>query len=559
MVKNKNLFSLFELSFGSSYEASVLFFAVLLMAFVDISSLALVIPALNFFIESQSSCDIGKNDLICYWYDYAEILIPSLFLLLLALKLTLLRKVTNMTFLMGSNLALNIVKSSFYVDLQKSQGISSSTYIGAVTSRVSTATIQTLLPLAQSVANGLVLLAIGGYALTQFPVILMSIIVPIILSYALYANWVRYYLNQRGITINESLSALTKTVAEMFKAQKELRVYGTAENLVQGFWKLDRTFRSAHADNVVFAQFPRYLIETLIILTLLVLISSGVLLNESGSAREADILGAAIIAFRLLPLGQYIFNSWTAVKANKAIIDELITLASSSMLTNRVPRHVVNEIGIDDGVILAPESGKILVEKVSFNLKRGEILYVMGASGSGKSTILDVLLGFRNLSAGRVKGDGKTLDMTREFWFEGFAYVPQKPLFFDDSLRKNITLGREGVSDEDIVKHLNGVGLGEKLQSLPLGLDSVLGEEGKFFSGGEAQRIGIVRALLGNPNFVLLDECTSALDQATESLVLKYLYSELNDSGVAFITHRPQLSYSNSRVLTLVNGSVVIT
>ena len=539
---------LMRLSFSERGQSIFLFGAVVAMAFMDIASLGMVIPALNYFINPVAACDGEFGKFLCFFDEWTSLLIPCIFLGLIFAKLTLLRRVTKLTFLMGSNLALGIIKSSFDNDVKVHIERSSATYIGAVTSRVSTATIQTLLPIVQSSANVLVLFVVLGYAFLQFREILLAITIPIVLFYIGYGLIVKTHLRRRGETINRSLTSLTRVAGEIFRAQKELRVYGTEQETISQFWAVDRTYRSAHADNVVFAQYPRYIVETLIILVLLGLIYSGYLLDSESVENSSNILGVAVIAFRILPLGQYIFNSWTAVKAHQAILSELLSLISDPLDTQRVQVEVNNTIEIRDGVLNKHASGEPLLNKINFELRRGDIVYLMGPSGSGKSTLLELFLGFRKLSQGTLLADGEELDCQKTMWHNGFAYVPQRPLFFDDSLRKNITLGRSNISDDEIIRHLRGVGLSSKMQLLPHGLDSSLGEDGKFFSGGEAQRVGIVRALLGAPTFVFLDECTSALDQAMEEKVLNYVFNELSDSGILFVTHKTQKIRGNSLV-----------
>lgn len=206
------------------------------------------------------------------------------------------------------------------------------------------------------------------------------------------------------------------------------------------------------------------------------------------------------------------------------------------------------------------ENGPQAVRAVNLQIRAGERLACLGRIGSGKSTLLKLLAGLYPPAEGLVRLDGVSLaHIDAEQMRQAIGYLPQESRMFLGTLRENLTLGAPGISDEHVVKVLQGFGLGSLVAAHPLGLDMPVSERGENFSGGIRQALAIVRAVLRAPRFLLLDEPTSAMDMHTERIVMSALAKFAQESHLSYliVTHRPALLDYVDRILVMEGGGLV--
>jgi len=191
------------------------------------------------------------------------------------------------------------------------------------------------------------------------------------------------------------------------------------------------------------------------------------------------------------------------------------------------------------------------LNNISAVFKPGKVNFIMGPSGSGKSTLMFSMLGMQNSYTGSIMVSGKELKLIPvNSHLKRTGYVPQDPMMMNLSVRENILVGRN-FSDEDIMNVLGLVHLTDKILNLPGQLNFLIGERGALLSGGERQRLAIARALLGKPRLLLLDEVTSALDEATELSIFSLLRNIAHDTTIVAISHRTNIIQDGDYVLHL--------
>ncbi len=238
-------------------------------------------------------------------------------------------------------------------------------------------------------------------------------------------------------------------------------------------------------------------------------------------------------------------------------VSKLISSAESAheIWPGRLPPHMGNGCRFED--VSFSHNDKPTLRNVMFHMPAGHITVLQGRSGAGKTTLVDLLIGFHRPSAGRIligKDDLQSIDMTA--WRRRIGYVPQELVLIHDTIRANIALGDHAITDTQIEKAIDKAGLRDFLDSLPGGLDTDVGEYGGKLSGGQRQRISLARALVHEPELLILDEVTSALDPATEADIVANIASLRGQYTILAITHRPEWTKIADRLYDIKDGRV---
>jgi ATP-binding cassette subfamily B protein len=204
-----------------------------------------------------------------------------------------------------------------------------------------------------------------------------------------------------------------------------------------------------------------------------------------------------------------------------------------------------------------PDSARASVDRFSLSVRAGETVALVGASGAGKSTVLNLVIGFLRPTAGRIELDGVDMETLDLRTFRRFvSVVPQETILFEGTIRQNVSYGLEQVTDEAIVAALRDATALEFVEQLPAGLDTVVGERGARLSGGQKQRLAIARAVIRDPRVLILDEATSALDTRSEALIQDALARLMRGRTTFVVAHRLSTIRDADRIVVMDGGQV---
>jgi subfamily B ATP-binding cassette protein MsbA len=217
-----------------------------------------------------------------------------------------------------------------------------------------------------------------------------------------------------------------------------------------------------------------------------------------------------------------------------------------------------NNISLLDVTFSYDKQAGFLIDRLNLNIQKGEKIAFVGASGAGKTTIMDLIAGFYKADGGMVEIDGiPTSNLSKKSRQTLFGMVSQSTFLFNGHIAENLSLGRGQVTDEEIKKALEIAQLSNFVENLPEKLLTNIGDNGIKLSGGQRQRISIARAILKDPPIILLDEATSNLDSASETLIQKAFDQIFQDRTVIVIAHRLSTIQNCDRIVVLENGKIV--
>ena len=345
-----------------------------------------------------------------------------------------------------------------------------------------------------------------------------------------------------------SLRMLQRNLADMFSSGKEIRAYGN-----QAFFQERIRQQAEHAAvnnlHVVFLpQFARIVADQGTVLLFLFIVIA-VELRQGDLTQLLSLLAFYfVLSRRLLPLISQI--SFLAGQMEGSY--ENVKIVDSELNECRVHRELALPVILPDAgmamqmiqLSFSFRGGATILRDVNLCIGEGETIVLYGASGIGKSSLLNLIAGVSQPTTGAVRVDRASI-----------AYVPQEIPLLDDSIRNNLLFGLSGRSDEELMKALEAAKLDEFVSAQPLGLDAGVGDNGALFSGGERQRLGLARAILRGGRLLLLDEATSALDAENEQQVLENLST--SGKAILLVTHRVHTRTFGHRVFRLEEGSLI--
>lgn len=355
-------------------------------------------------------------------------------------------------------------------------------------------------------------------------------------------------VSERGKIENKNIAEYTKWLNQSLGAVKETKILCKENYFLNQFIGAYNNYANSVQYYNVISQMPRFFIEALVTIGLLLLIVYKLMIGEN-VVQIVSLLGVlSLAAFRLMPSANRILNLSTTIRyQTPAFLSLKQDLIDADYLMNNHKNEIntgkiqFNEKIVIEGVeFYYPSNYKTILRKVSFTIPKGNFVGIIGSSGAGKTTFVDILLGLLEPTAGKITVDGVDIFSNIRSWQENLAYVPQSIYLIDGTIKENIALGvAENEIDDDLInKVLYMAELYDFVYSQPDNINTNVGERGVKLSGGQRQRIGIARALYQQPEVLILDEATSALDNETEKSITDTILKLKGEITIIAIAHR---------------------
>ena len=570
----------------------------LIGAVFETMAVSLIVPFMNAVMEPEKTMQKPYVQIICRIFDLHS---PRTFLVVLAVILAALYIVKNVFLLFENNIQYRFVYGNMfamqrqilanfirrpYEDFLSVNSGEVIRIISSDTSQVFTLLTQLLGMFTELVVS--VALVIATFVIA--PTITLCIAV-LLIALMLLINYVlKPILHQAGVNNQKSAAAMNSWLMQSIQGIKELKVQRKEEYFQENYDRAGTIYVSSLRKNYVLSAVPRFMLEAISMGAFFIIVALMIYKGADLNTVVPMLSAVAMAAVRLLPSVNRISGALASISYTEPMLDKLIenlkaisgseeiSLAAGDLKAKTEARteeaegsaisdgnanrpadtgaggtaetgadsvgtafpRLSRAITVEDVVYHYPKSDKNVLEHANLTITPGESVGIVGQSGAGKTTLVDIILGLLRPASGRVAIDGVDIRTDNRAWLAQIGYIPQMIFMLDGTIRDNVAFGEdaEDIDDADVWAALREASMEDFVKSLPDGLDTQLGERGVRISGGQRQRIGIARALYTNPSVLIFDEATSALDNETEAAIMDSINHLHGTKTMIIIAHR---------------------
>ena len=424
-----------------------------------------------------------------------------------------------------------------------------------------------ILAILQLISDGFVSLCVCAFCLSKSGLMTVILAVVLIMLLVIIKKVLKPVMYKAGKDNQDYYSGLFKWISQSVQGIKEVKIFGREKYFVDSYNECGSGYVNAVQKYSLYSNIPKLLIETVCVAVMMVYMIIMIAMGKSSEALISDFATLAAAALVLLPAVNRINNQINSMSYFEPFLmnvsdnlqDDIRDENTDMTFAKNVDKlEIKKDIRFEGITYSYPNSEVKILNKADLTIPIGSSIGIVGTTGAGKSTLVDILLGLLKPSEGVIKADGADIRDNYRGFLKNVGYIPQMIFMLDDTIRNNVAFGipREEQSEERIWAALKEAALDEFVRGLPEGLDTGIGERGIRISGGQRQRIGIARALYSDPEVLILDEATSALDNETESLIMESINRFLGRKTLVIIAHRLQTIEKCDMVFRVGDGQV---
>ena len=555
----------------------ILLLLILVMSLLDMLGVASILP---FIAVLTNPGVVETNDFLFYLYQKSKILNVKntndfLFLLGVSVFLLLIISLTFRAITTYAQIRFTLMRE-YSIGKRLIQGYLSQPYIWflnrhsadisqSILSEVREVINKTIMPIMNILVHGAITIAF--LTLLVFVDFKLAIISGLVLglSYIFIFQIIKKKLSRYGAQRFQANTERFTAINEAFGAVKELKFSRLENFYIDRFKKPAELYAKSQSLESIISHLPRFLIEGIafggMILLILIMMATG-----NNFTKIIPIVAVyAFAGYRLIPALQQVYIAFTQLRFSEKALDsiykDISNLKKNIYLDENLDPITLNKaITIKDLSFSYSNSEKKILKGINLSIPVSSKIGIVGSTGSGKTTLIDIILGLLDSNSGKLLVDDKLITNTNcVSWQKNIGYVPQDIFLIDESIKANIAFGVSptDIKQEIIEKVAKKSNLHDFItKELPMGYETVIGEKGVRLSGGQRQRIGIARALYHNPKVLILDEATSALDNLTEQVLMQNLISENKDITIIMIAHRLSTIKNCNKIFLLEDGEI---
>jgi ATP-binding cassette subfamily B protein len=399
-----------------------------------------------------------------------------------------------------------------------------------------------------------------GFMYKQAPLLTLYTIIPLpILSFIIYK--LSKEIHKRSTIVQQYLSHLSSSTQESFSGISIIKAYGLETITSKNFDILSETSKQKQLNLVKINAFFFPMMILLIGISNLIVIYVGGLQYINGEI-TLGVITKFIIYVNMLtwPVATvgWVTSIVQQAEASQKRINEFLNITPEIKNTVKEPSNILGDIEFKNVHFTYNDTNIEALKGVSFQLKHGKTLAIIGKTGSGKSTILDLIGRLYDIDKGEILIDQTPINKLNLISLrDSIGYVPQDAFLFSDTIKNNIKFGKEDATDEEVIQAAKYAQVHKNIMSFNNGYDTILGERGITLSGGQKQRISIARAIIKNPKILLLDDSLSAVDTETEEQILKHVQKVAKGKTTIIVSHRVSSVKNADKIIVLDDGKIV--
>ena len=527
----------------------------LLGAVAELATLGAVIPFLALLIDPTLASRyplLQAMFVTVGWARGESILLPATVLfavvavLAAGIRMALSWVSVKFSFGIGADFGVEVYRRTLYQPYSFHVARNTSEIIAGL-HKVQYVAFNVIAPLVQGAVSVILSVAILGALVSIDPVIAIVAGLSFGVIYILVTLTIRRQLRASGKIFGDNETRRVQAIQEGLGGIRDMLIDGTQSVYINHFSRIEVAQSQARAANNFISTAPRYLIES-ICMVLIAALAYWLSLRGGGMTGAIPVLGAfTIAAQKLMPQIQQIYYGWASLSGNRTILADVVALLDQPIPVEYSESVAISPAHLQQGIRLRnlgfryqPSAPEVL-RQINLEIPRGSRVGFIGKTGSGKSTVTDLIIGLLEPTSGGIEIDGQALtSANRRAWQAHIAHVPQSIYLTDSTIAANIAFGADprDIDEKRVREAARKAQLAEFIETLPAQFQTLVGERGVRLSGGQRQRIGLARALYKQADVLVLDEATSALDDATEKSVMQAIESLGAEITVLMIAHR---------------------
>ena len=550
----------------------LLLILMIISSFTEMISIGAIIP----FLGALSSPGILFSNkllhpifLLLHINKSEDILFPLTMLFITAsiiaglMRLLLLWLTNKISYITGAELSYKIYNLTLLQHYEVHCSRNSSGIIDVIINKTNTV-IATIIMVFTIINAAVMLFSILAVLLIINPTVSLIIFFGFSIIYITINRLTRNQLYKNSDILAYESTNLIKLLNEGLGGIRDIILDGTYNFYCKIYKSADLNLRKSQGSNLFIAQSPKYIIEALGVV-FITLVAYSISKNNDGITNSIPFLGAMALGIqRLLPILQQAYGAWSGIQGSRNSLINTLELLNQDipirLSTSNIEKiEFYDKIELKDVSFKYLNSNSLVLKKINLTINKGNRIGLIGKTGSGKSTLIDIIMGLLSPTEGNLLVDSCIMNSeNKHLWQEQISHVPQFIFLSDKTIRENIAFGieNENIDLNRVYEAARKAQLEDTILNLPLKYDTIIGERGIKLSGGQRQRIGIARALYKKAKVIILDEATSALDNETEDDVMNSVEELSTDLTIIIIAHRLNTLKKCTKIYNVANNEL---
>jgi len=562
------ILSLFN--FNEKIIIFIFIFFLSINAFLELIAISSLIPFTSILLDQDINTELGLLKYFDYkeYFNHDNILVQMGLIVLLIFffkniySLTLNYLTQKFIYKKYRLLASKIFEKYLYISFENHLSLNSSVIQRNINTEVFWLVANILIPMLMIITEVIVVLVLISSILIINPYETFIIIAPLLFLFFIFSKFLNRKVKKLGKISQNYFAEMIKHVNQSLSGIKVTKVNQKEDYFLKNFDKSILIYSNNASILKIVAQWPRYFSEILIV-TLIVIIPIYLTNFDSNFSEKLPFVAFyAMAGIRLMPSINRIMSSYTNIKYYSASLDvvhkELYKNYESETIKQNIKKYnFKNNILFEKVEFIHQSSKNITLKEVSFNIKKKQTTAFIGLSGSGKTTIVDLICNLLKPTKGKILIDNHDINTIGKSWQKSIGYVTQNTFLIDDTIKNNIIFGSQDKFDKILFeKAIQFSNLENYLITLKNGVETMVGENGVKISGGEKQRISIARAIYSDPDIIIFDESTSSLDDVNQSEILKYIEKMSKFKTVIIIAHKKETIQMCDQIIHVNKGNI---